>query len=369
MKTVFGGCFVKVQSIVLGQMRAPLLRPFKTALRTVTTLEELVIGIAGEDGCHGWGSVVPTPAITGDTEEKIKGDLNLLLSELQTIDVDEVWTWQQKIPSAAQASRSAVCAVDVALHDLASRRAKMPLWRWLGGAHSIRMMTNMTISVDDPDAMADCAQLAVREGFETLKVKVGLDSELDKKRVLAIRRRVGGKIRLRLDANQGWTQKEAESLIPWFCEMCGPIEFIEQPVKASDLNAMIAITRKSEVSIVADESAMTYDDARRVLDTGAANALSVKLIKAGGVSEARRILDLAYERSIPCLMSCMFEAGAGLQAAAHLASMHPSVYWVDLDSAEFLNALPYQGGIRFKGPKIAVGDSSGLDIEFNLSQA
>jgi L-alanine-DL-glutamate epimerase-like enolase superfamily enzyme len=84
------------------------------------------------------------------------------------------------------------------------------------------MMTNMTISVDTPEIMAECAELAVRDGFEALKVKVGLDSELDKKRVLAIRRRVGDKIRLRLDANQGWTLKEAESLVPWFCEMCGP---------------------------------------------------------------------------------------------------------------------------------------------------
>jgi L-alanine-DL-glutamate epimerase-like enolase superfamily enzyme len=154
-----------------------------------------------------------------------------------------------------------------------------------------------------------------------------------------------------------------------FVKCAAPIEFIEQPVNASDLNAMILITQKSEVPIVADESAMTYADALKVLDAGAAHALSIKLIKAGGVAEARRILDLAFERRIPCLMSCMFEAGAGLQAAAHLASMHPSVHWVDLDSAEFLNALPYQGGIRFKGPKISVGDSSGLDVEFNLSHA
>lgn len=357
---------MKIRSIITGQMTAPLLRPFKTALRTVTTLEEVVIGMQDEEGNCGWGSVVPTPAITGDSEEKIRADLTLLFDAIQGNTIADVWNWKESIPSAEMLSKTALCAVDVALHDLASRRANLPMWKWLGGKHTIRMMTNMTISVDVPDVMADCAEIAVRDGFQALKIKVGLDSELDKKRVLAIRGRVGEKIRLRLDANQGWTHKEADSLIPWFCEMCGPIEFIEQPVKASDLNAMISITRRSPVPVVADESAMTYEDALRVLDSGAAHALSVKLIKAGGVSEARRILDLAFDRRIPCLMSCMFEAGAGLQAAAHLASMHPSVHWVDLDSAEFLQELPYEGGIRFKGPKIAVGDSAGLDVRFNF---
>lgn len=356
---------MKIQSTALGGMRAPLLRPFKTSLRTVTTLEEIVVQLTDQDGVCGWGSVVPTPAITGDTEEKIKADLKNLLSDLRRARIADVWHWKDIIPSVAHASHTAVCAIDVALHDLAARKANVPLWRWLGGMHSIRMMTNMTISVDDPQVMADCAADAVNKGFTSLKVKVGLDSELDKKRVMAIRQRIGAKVSLRLDANQGWTLKEAQSLIPWFNEMCGPLDFVEQPVKAAELESMIAITRKSPVPIVADESAMSFDQAREVLDRGASNALSVKLIKAGGVSEARRILDLAFERRVPCLMSCMFEAGAGLQAAAHLASMHPSVYWVDLDSAEFLNALPYAGGIRFSGPRISVGDVAGLGMDMS----
>lgn len=358
---------MKIHSTAIGLMQAPLLRPFKTALRTVHELSEMTVQLVDDQGQIGWGSLVPTPAITGDTEEQILADLKSLLGEIRRTQIADVWQWKKFIPFAAHSSRSALCAVDVALHDLAARQAGQPMWRWLGGMHSIRMSTNMTISVDSPEVMADCSRDAIRHGFQSLKIKVGLDAELDKQRVLAIRNAVGDKIHLRLDANQGWSEKEALSLIPWFNDFCGPIDFIEQPVRASEIDAMRKITRSSPVTIVADESAMTFEQARDVLDKSAAHALSVKLIKAGGVAQARDILDMAYERKIPCLMSCMFEVGAGLQAAAHLAAMHPAVHWVDLDSAEFLKALPYEGGVRFHGPRIVVGDEPGLNLDLSAS--
>lgn len=356
---------MKIQSTAVGLLKSSLLRPFKTALRTVTELEEITVRLTADNGMYGWGSVVPTGAITGDTEERIRSDLGTLLNELEQIDVVDVWKWQSSVPSASHVCPSALCAVDVALHDLAARMSQQPLWKWLGGIYSIRMTSNMTISVDTPEKMAEWAREAVEAGFKSLKVKVGLDAELDKKRVRAIRDAIGSRIALRLDANQGWTEKEALQLIPWFVNHCAPIDFIEQPVKAWDLGAMVAITQDCPVPIVADESAMTFAQAQTVLEHGAASALSVKLIKAGGVNEARRILDLAFEWRVPCLMSCMFEVGAGLQAAAHLASMHPSVHWVDLDPAQFLTTLPYHSSIEFNGPRIEVGDGPGLDIDLN----
>jgi L-alanine-DL-glutamate epimerase-like enolase superfamily enzyme len=356
---------VKIQSTALGLLKAPLRIPFKTALRTVTELEEITVQLLDNDGFVGWGSVVPTPAITGDTEERIRTDLAFTLALLRRTEIDDVWNWKSILPEGHTISRSAQCAIDVALHDMAARKANQPLWKWLGGYHWIVMNTNMTISVDTPAVMAQRASEAARAGFKSLKVKVGLNAELDKSRVLAIRNAIGEKISLRLDANQGWTEAEASALIPWFAEMCGPIDFIEQPVRADALAAMSRLTRHSPVPIVADESAMTLEQAKKILEERAAHALSVKLIKAGGVAEARAILDLAFAEKIPCLMSCMFEVGAGLQAAVHLASIHPSVHWVDLDSAEFLSQLPYQGGVKFNGPEIRCSDGPGLDV--NLS--
>lgn len=358
---------VKIQNTALGVMRAPLRIPFKTALRTVVELEEITVQLVDNEGHVGFGSVVPTPAITGDSEALIHADLTLLLGYLRRQSLIDVATWTRALPNDVQFSRSALCAIDVALHDLAARRAGHPLWRSLGAQTCQTLFTNMTISVDEPEIMSARALEAVRAGFNALKIKVGLDAALDKKRVRAVRDAVGDKISFRLDANQGWSESEARQLIPWFAENCGPIDFIEQPVKAQELDAMSRLVALSAVPIVADESAMTLEQARLVVERKAAHALSVKLIKAGGLEPARAILELALRHNVPCLMSCMFEVGAGFQAAVHLASVHPAVRWVDLDSAEFLSSLPYSGGAEFCGPQIRCSNDPGLGLTLPIS--
>lgn len=361
------GILVKIQTTAIGLLRAPLRIPFKTALRTVTTLEEITVQVSDSEGFVGWGSVVPTPAITGDSEEKIRDDLEEILRLLRRTPLHHPRQWKQELDLTHSYSRSALSAVDVAIHDLVAHRSGRPLWSELGGTESRVLATNMTISVDDPDVMALRASEAVRDGFTALKVKVGPNSELDQKRVLAIRRAVGERVSLRLDANQGWSEEEALKVIPWFAQHCGPIDFIEQPVKAEQLQAMQRITLSSPIPIVADESAMTLSQVKEVLDKRAAHGISVKLIKAGGIAEACAILDMASEHNIPCLMSCMFECGAGLQAAVHIASIHPAVKWIDLDAAEFLSGMPYSGGAKFSGPVIQCGSSSGLGINLSSS--
>jgi L-alanine-DL-glutamate epimerase-like enolase superfamily enzyme len=356
---------MNITSVSFGVLRSGLPRPFKTALRTVTELEEITIRLCDSDGLCGWGSVVPTAAITGDTAERINSDLSLIVKELVDVTITDVWQWRAQVPSARLTSQTALCAVDVALHDLAARRAGQTMWQWLGGKHANRVLTNKTISIDSPQQMAEDAINAVAKGYRALKIKVGVDAEVDKQRLAAIRSVIDQDITLRLDANQGWSLEEALQMIPWCHDMCEPVDFIEQPVAAADLAAMAEITRMSPIPILADESAMTFEQALAVINQSAAHALSVKLIKAGGVSEALRILELAHQQHIPCLMSCMFEAGAGLQASAQIAVMHPAVRWADLDTGEFLHSPPYEGGVRFDGPAMSIGEGAGLAIDLS----
>lgn len=352
-----------ISDAVVGELRAPLRMPFKTALREVTELKEVTLRLTDSEGNFGLGSVVPTPAITGDTEAKIISDLNSILAELVKVKLSDLSVWQEGLHCKESYSNSALCAVDVALCDLASRKEGVPLWRWLGGRESLPMTTNMTISVDDPEVMALRAQEAVSNGFRALKIKVGQDAELDKERVRAVRCAVDVGVTLRLDANQGWTESDASELMGWFSKNCSPIDFIEQPVPARELAAMKRLAQSSSVVLLADESAMSYEQATKVIRMGAAHALSVKLTKAGGLLSAKSILDFAHSHEIPCLMSCMFEVGAGLQAAAHLASVHPAVRWVDLDPLEYLLEVPYSGGALFSGAQIQCGNGVGLAIE------
>jgi L-alanine-DL-glutamate epimerase-like enolase superfamily enzyme len=290
-------------------------------------------------------------------------DFQAIAGRLQRVKKIEVDRWQEHLIELDNYSNSALCAFDIALCDLEARRAKVPLWKWLGGAQSRVLETNMTISVDCPEVMANHAQDAVARGFSSLKIKVGQNADLDRERVTAIRRAVGQKVSLRLDANQGWSELEAFDLMSWFSIHCSPLDFIEQPVHAHDLDALSRLTKSSSTVVVADESAMTISQASKIIESAAASGLSVKLTKAGGLLNAKKILDLAHAHRVPCLMSCMFEAGAGLQASVHLASMHPAVKWVDLDPLEYLNSVPYQGGAYFLGPQIRCSEGIGLAVE------
>jgi L-Ala-D/L-Glu epimerase len=358
-----GGCFMRISNIVLGEMRAPLRMPFKTALREVTELRELTVRIECPDGAFGVGSVVPTVAITGDSEAKILEDFQSITGQLINAAYVDSHEWQQSLNPSVPYSNSALCAFDIAMCDLMARRAAVPLWKWLGGVQARPLETNMTISVDTPEVMAFRAQEAVARGFSSLKIKVGMHAELDKERVVAIRKVIDPSVSLRLDANQGWGESEALELMNWFSIHCAPLDFIEQPVPAQQIAALARLTQGSNAVVVADESAMTYEQAAEVIRTSAATALSVKLSKAGGLLNAKKILDLALAHNVPCLMSCMFEAGAGLQAAVHLASVHPAVKWVDLDPLEYLTSVPYSGGAHFSGPHIRCSEGVGLAID------
>lgn len=352
-----------ISKIVFGEMKVALRMPFKTALREVTELRELTVRIEATDGTFGVGSVVPTAAITGTSESTIIANFQRIAEQLQDAYRGGIEGWQSRLDGREQLTHSALCAFDVALCDLEARRASVPLWKWLGGVRANPLVTNMTISVDTPEVMALRAQEAVARGFSSLKIKVGQNAELDKQRVATVRKAVGSDVSLRLDANQGWSELEAAHLIDWFSKHCTPLDFIEQPVPAHQTAALARLTKGSAAIVVADESAMTLAQASEVIHAAAATGLSVKLIKAGGLLNAKKILDLAFAHRVPCLMSCMFEAGAGLQAAVHLASMHPAVQWVDLDPLEYLTSVPYAGGAQFVGPHIRCSEGSGLALQ------
>ena len=124
---------MRISNIVLGEMRAPLRMPFKTALREVTELRELTVRIECPDGAFGVGSVVPTVAITGDSEAKILEDFQSITGQLINAAYVDSHEWQQSLNPSVPYSNSALCAFDIAMCDLMARRAAVPLWKWLGG--------------------------------------------------------------------------------------------------------------------------------------------------------------------------------------------------------------------------------------------
>ena len=142
----------------------------------------------------------------------------------------------------------------------------------------------MTLSVGDPDALVAAGKARVADGFDVLKVKVGTgDAAADFERVRRVREAIGPEPRLRLDANQGWTRRDAVTAIRAMEDAGCAIELVEQPVAAADLEGMAWITDRVSTPILADESVYGVRDLVAVIRHGAADLVNVKLAKCGGL--------------------------------------------------------------------------------------
>ncbi|MCD7767124.1 MAG: dipeptide epimerase [Lachnospiraceae bacterium] len=400
---------MKIEKIELGYVHIPLITPFRTALRTVDGINDLIVRITAEDGSFGFGEAPPTAVITGDTKESIEAAIRGYIAPsiigMDLLDLDEV---MRKMEKSIAKNTSAKAAVDIALYDLYAKQMGMPLYRVLSGAQGSRMSepnkpggaaakaesygrpggeaakaesgepisaaakaeadgapeleTDITISVDETGKMVRDSLRAVADGFRILKVKVGKGGKKDVERVREIRRAVGPEAILRIDANQGWSAEEAISTIRAMEEEGLKIELVEQPVSCHDFRGLQRVTKAVDTPILADESVFSYEDAERIIEEHAADYINIKLMKTGGIHQAMRICDLADRYQINCMIGCMLESKVSVSAGAHLAAARSCITMADLDGPSLCAGDPYEGGPVYSGPKIYLNEDAGIGI-------
>ena len=352
---------MKIQSIELKHISIPLKKTFRTALRCVDSAENTVVMIHTEDGNIGYGEAPPTAVITGDTNESIISAIRLMEQGLIGLSIDHYESILDLVNSSCMNNTSAKAAVDMAIYDLAAKNCGKPLYQFLGGYRD-SVETDITISLNEPEEMCADAVIAKEQGFNVLKLKVGNDSVKDIQRVLDIREAVGAQIKLRLDANQGWTPKEAVWVISKLEDKGVNIQLVEQPVKASDFEGMKYVTERVSTPIMADESLFSPQDALRILQMRAADLLNIKLMKCGGIHNALKINAIAESYGVECMLGSMIESKVSLTAATHLAAAKKNITMVDLDAAILLAEDPVQGGFHKKIPYFYPGNAPGLGI-------
>ncbi len=353
---------MKITQVKLGRISVPLRTPFKTALRTVNSVEDIVVEIHTDTGSVGYGEAPPTGAVTGDTTGAILGALrDHIIKTIVGREVDALEELLQDVNRCVVKNTSAKAAVDMALWDLYGQLCGLPVCKLLGSSRR-QIVTDITISVNDPEEMARDALDAVARGYETLKIKVGANPALDVERLKAVRRAVGGGVGIRIDANQAWKPKQAVSLLNQMQEQGLEIELVEQPVHAHDLEGMQYVTQRSYVPVLADESVFSPEDAVKIMQMGAADLINIKLMKCGGLYNALKIASAAEIYGVECMIGCMLEAKISVNAAAHLACARNIITRVDLDGPALCREDPVLGGAVFDEKYITVSDQPGLGI-------
>ena len=343
---------MKITQVKLGRISTPLRVPFKTALRTVSSVEDVIVELHTDTGAVGYGEAPPTGVITGDTTGAILGAIrDHIAPAILGRSLDEFEDLTAAVQKALVHNTSAKAAVDMALWDLLGQKYSAPVYRMLGGARS-NIVTDITISVNPPEEMARDARTAIQRGYDCLKVKVGIDPELDVARLAAVREAVGKDVKLRIDANQAWNAKQAVRILDQMQEKGLDIEFVEQPVPAADPEGMLA-----------DESVFSPADALRIMQTGAADFVNIKLMKCGGITNALRIASAAEVYGVECMIGCMLEAKISVNAAVELACAKKIITKVDLDGPVLCSEDHILGGAVFDEKNITVSDAPGMGIQ------
>ncbi len=354
---------MKITEVKLGKISVPLRVPFKTALRSVSSVEDVIVEIHTDTGAVGYGEAPPTGVITGDTTGAIIGAIqDHIAKSIIGRDVDDFEDVIQVVQSCIVKNTSAKAAVDMALWDLYGQLYKIPVYKLMGGAKK-GIVTDITISVNPPEEMARDAVDAINRGYDCLKVKVGANPALDVERLSAVRKAVGNDVCIRIDANQAWQPKEAVRILNQMQEQGLQIEFVEQPVPAHDFEGLKYVTERSYVPVLADESVFSPEDAVKIMQMGAADLVNIKLMKCGGLYNALKIVSAAEVYGVECMIGCMLEAKISVNAAVELACAKKIITKIDLDGPVLCKEDPILGGAVFNEKDITVSEEPGLGIK------
>src|SRR6056297_2312736 len=315
------------------RLSLPLENAFTIARGTQETAENVAVRIADDEGNEGVGAAAPSSHY-GETAATVEAVLPDLLDRVEEVgDPHQLHRIERRMRETVERNPAARCAVSVALHDLAAKRADLPLYRYWGLDPAETVPTFYTIGIDTTERMAEKTETAVERGYSVLKVKVGTDRDEE---ILSTVREHAPDATIRVDANEAWSPREAVRKIDAVAEY--DLEFVEQPVSADDLEGLKFVRDRSSLPIAADESCVTLADIPRIADT--VDIANLKLMKCGGLRETKRMIHAARAHGLEVMLGCMIETNAAISAAAHLA---PLLDYADLDGSLLLDDDPYGG--------------------------
>ncbi len=354
---------MKIVDIRTTALRSPLHSPFVTALRHTDHLETVVVEVIDGDGEHGFGEAPQVWRVTGESLAGARACIDGPLAEVvRGQDADELHMLSSSVSRAVVGNFGAKAAVETALYDLAARRLGVSLPRYLG-TNVRRVESDATLSAGAAHELPATAKLRIDDGFRVLKLKVGTDASSDLERIRAVREAVGPDVRIRVDANQGWTPREAVRVISATEDSGLEVELVEQPVAADDLDGLAWVTDHVATPVLADESVFGLRDLMLLIERRAADLVNIKLAKCGGLSAAGTMHALASANGVGVLVGTMLEGPIGVGAAASFAAAYGTALVADLDAAWWLEESPVAGGLSYDGAVVDLPDRPGLGID------
>lgn len=312
-------------------------------------------------GRTAWGCTVAGMDSTGDDPALVLRACQHCAALLPDLHPTNIAYTLTELSQRVHPPDAALCAFDLALHDLLGQAADMPVYRLLGGYRD-RIATSVTLSLGGLEETVEAAQRYAARGFRMFKVKGGEDPAEDVRRVRALRGVLPNHT-LRLDADGGYSVQDALDVAR---ALAGVLETLEQPVAAADLPGLREVTAAAPLPVLADQSLRGPASALELAAGRIASGLSIKLAACGGLRRGQQIDTIARAAHLGTMVSCYIEPALLTGAGLALALSSPNVRYGDLDGSFDLLDDPSVASFRVEDGQLVAGEAVGLGYHVNL---
>lgn len=309
---------MKIKDTRLFKVSRPYRVPFTISGGTTAVAKHIFVELEAENGLKGYGESAPMPSYSKETAESVIGTLKSgMLEQVKGESLFDLERILEKLDAVKSDNPFATAAIDFALHDLIGKCLNVPCYKLMGGLVRARVGLCWAIGIKEKEEMVEEAKKYVALGYRTVKLKIGRDPGQDIENVRAVREALGKGVRMRVDANQGYSLSEALRVLPELEKF--DLEMIEQPISAQDIEGMAELCAKLRAPILADESLRTLSDATALVKHKACDIFNIKVMRVGGIQRSKKIAAIAEAASVPCEVGSMVEMGPGTAAGLHFA--------------------------------------------------
>jgi L-alanine-DL-glutamate epimerase-like enolase superfamily enzyme len=357
---------VRIVALDATPLSVPLREPFVIATGRMDATRAALVTITLEDAAGnraaGLGEAAALPPVTHEDQPDLLRAVADARARLVGATLSDLAAADVTLAAAFSDSPVARAGAAGALADAWARLEGRSLHALLGGdVPPAPLTTDITLPIGAPAYVAGLARSYRAAGFSCFKVKIGRDFRADHAVLRAVAAAVAD-ARFRLDANAGFTARDALALLDLLAGDALPLECFEQPCARDDLAGMAEVTARSPVPVVADESFRGADDLTRLVDARAAHGVNLKLAKLGGPAAAVALGRVARARGLSLMAGAMVETRVGIATMAHVVAALGGVEWVDLDTAFLLASDPFAGGYSSEGARLFVEPGLGAGV-------
>ncbi|MEJ5229987.1 MAG: L-Ala-D/L-Glu epimerase [Pseudothermotoga sp.] len=339
---------MKIQSVCFKRVFYQYFEPFTISLGTHEEQENIEVSVRLEDGTEGWGEASALFVISGETPQMLEKMEETVKEMIVGKDVESYMNLFN-ITQNLRATPAIKAAVEFAIIDAFCKLHGIKPYQFFGGAKN-KLETDKTVGIEDLQTTLAKVKRIYNEGFKKIKIKVGRDVKGDIERVVRSKE-IAPDATFVVDANQGFTPKEAVYFIKALADESVDVDVFEQPVFRYDIDGLKFVRWNSPYPVAADESVFTKYDALRVIKEDAVDVINIKLMKSG-LSDALAIVQIAQAANVKLMIGCMGESSLGIRQSIHFAAGTGAFTYHDLDAHLSLKEEQFRGDFKQDGPFI-----------------